>query len=107
MLQDPRLENPGSSVAKKFKRRFRFAYPEQYNQLKVNRNKHYGLQIKEGWILDCFDNAISGKCIASMANDATNCINITTNKRAVNNCRVSLKHSANVTTVTLVCDKDN
>ncbi len=63
-----------------------------YNILKTSRAKHYGIEFKEGWVLDCYNDASSGKCLASMANDAKNCINFTTMQRAVNNCRISIAH---------------
>ena len=52
------------------------------------RRGAYCLRYKDGLILDCYDTAQSGECLASKANDPRNCIIVSTQAPAEANCRM-------------------
>ena len=54
-----------------------------------------------GRVLQCYDTRLSGACVASVTNCAYKCTNVTTNKAAVNNCKIKIHRDS----IKLVCDK--
>ena len=55
----------------------------------------------QGDVLDCYDKYIKGKCIASYANSPLGCFDLTTSKKAVDNCRLSVNLQSK--TISLKC----
>jgi hypothetical protein len=51
--------------------------------------------------LQCYDHRHDGRCLGSVANSAYNCIDVTTGRNAVNNCRIHVNERTDV--VTLRC----
>jgi hypothetical protein len=45
---------------------------------------------ENGDVLDCYDAFIEGRCIASYANSPISCWDIESNKKAVENCRITV-----------------
>jgi hypothetical protein len=70
---------------------------EQYYEREIKGRGGYGILTATGSVLDCYAHAKAGMCKASMANSALNCIDVTSNKVAVNNCRI--KVSGNTVTL--------
>jgi hypothetical protein len=68
---------------------------EEYNDLEVTKGRGgYAIKIlrdpitKIERVLNCYYKRLDGTCLASAANNGRNCINITTGKPAINNCRL-------------------
>jgi hypothetical protein len=57
-----------------------------------------------GNVLDCWDQYVNGKCIASYSNSPRGCIDLTTGKSAVDNCRLSV--NLQTKTISLKCGVD-
>jgi hypothetical protein len=60
----------------------------------------YCVQLNHDMVLQSYDTRWSGECVASCANSARGCMNVTTGKNAVNNCKLSV---SNNNIVKLVC----
>ena len=54
-----------------------------------------------GRVLQCYDTRQSGACVASVTNSAYKCTNVTTNRPAINNCKIKIHRD----TIKLVCDR--
>jgi hypothetical protein len=65
----------------------------------------YCIHIRQDAVLQTYDQRLSGECVASCANSARGCFNLTTGLNAVNNCRLSVNVINN--TVKLVCNINN
>ena len=62
----------------------------------------YALVFSEhGEVMDCFDQYQKGLCLASYSNSPSGCFDITTSKKAVENCRLVL--NVKEKTMTLKC----
>ena len=70
----------------------------------LNGRGGYCVELRLGQVLQTYDSRWNGDCLASCANSATRCTNVSTGRNAINNCRLSVSHTSN--TVKLVCDSD-
>jgi len=75
----------------------RHAYDENAAR---NGRGGYCVQLKQNMVLQTYDMRWSSECVASCANSARRCINVTTGTNAVNNCKLTV---GNNNSVKLVC----
>jgi hypothetical protein len=77
---------------------------EEYDEdAERNGRGGYCVQLRGNSVLQSYDTRWSGECLASCANSASRCINVTTGKNAVNNCKLSV---GNYNIVKLVCQSN-
>lgn len=68
---------------------------------------YYCIRTREGRVFDTYDNYISRHCLASYANDAFNCLNLSTMQHASCNCRLDIMYHSSTLgdlSIRLVCD---
>lgn len=52
----------------------------------------YGILIATNLVLDCYDNAQSRTCLASLANDPRHCFDTVNSRSAIANCRIAIRN---------------
>lgn len=70
----------------------------------LNGTGGYSVALSHNRVLQSFHARWNGDCIASCANCANNCMNMTTGVAAVNNCRISVNNRTD--SVKLLCNRD-
>lgn len=53
----------------------------------------YCISLNRGRVLQCYHSCLNGDCLASFANCANGCVNVTTNANAVNNCKITISNT--------------
>ena len=69
----------------------------------ANGSGGYCVALNHGRVLQCFTSCMNGECLASLANCARGCINVTTNQNAVFNCKTTVNNND---VVKLVCNRE-
>lgn len=73
------------------------------NYVRVGNNKGgYAIHLNNNIVLDCYSNCKGGTCMASLSNCPQNCFDISKNKLATSNARISIDHRTK--RVRLMCD---